>query len=92
MSLRVNTLILDTSAILSSNNPTARLNSLARQFVTIPEVLNEVRDRSSKENLEKLVLIGADNAVQDIQLKEPTAESYARGKSPASFKEDCQPD
>jgi RNA-binding protein NOB1 len=91
----IETLVLDAAPLLStanSSNP-ASLRGLAQNFVTTPDVLGEIRDKTSRELFAStLQLLGIDGAASGVasgealssengglQVKQPSEEAVARG-------------
>ena len=68
-------LVLDTSPFLRGG--ASKLRALADKFYTIPEVLNEIRDKQARNDLTMLPF--------DIQVINPTEASVRAGNLPSRF-------
>lgn len=66
------TLVLDAGPLLSLSP----LRGLAETYVTVPQVLEELKDRHAREHLEKLGL----NYGIKIEIKSPSPASLAVGE------------
>ena len=66
---KCNVLIVDTGAILRD---ASALRSLATEFVTVAEVISEVRDKRTRQLLETLPF--------DLKVRMPSAEAVKKGK------------
>lgn len=66
------TLVLDAGPLLSLSP----LRGLAERFLTVPQVLSELKDKNAREHFERLGM----SAGVNIEVKEPDALSLARGK------------
>jgi RNA-binding protein NOB1 len=71
---RATHLVLDTSPFLRGG--AMKLRTLASKFYTIPEVLNEIRDKQARDDLALLPF--------DIQVINPTEASVRAGNRPTS--------
>ena len=68
----VNTLVLDAGPLLSL----APLKGLAGRYVTVPQVLGELKDQKAREHFEKLRLtVGV-----HVEIREPNKSALAKGK------------
>lgn len=65
----VQTLVLDTAPLLTGAN----LDGLAERYVTIPEVLAEVRDKWSRRNLEFITNY-------KLEIRQPDEEAMKTGE------------
>jgi RNA-binding protein NOB1 len=74
------TLVLDAGPLLSLSP----LRGLAETYVTVPQVLSELKDKNAKEHLERLGL----NYGIKIEVKSPDPASLATGTSRISFRLD----
>ena len=73
-------LVVDAAPLLASTASAQSLRSLARLLVTTRAVLNEVRDKTSRELLERIGFIDADGRETDeLTVREPSIEAVARG-------------
>lgn len=66
-------LVLDAGPLLALSP----LRGLAETFYTVPQVLNELRDKRAREHFERLGL----SAGVKIQVQSPDAKSLAHGTS-----------
>ena len=66
-------LILDAGPLLSLSP----LRGLAEHFLTVPQVISELKDKNAREHFEKLGLV---TGVR-IEVKEPDARALAQGES-----------
>lgn len=67
----IDTLVLDTAPLLSQ----VSLRGLARTYVTVPQVIAELRDSKSREYFEKLSLVEG----VDIKPINPDLVSFSKG-------------
>ena len=77
MSSRCKTLVLDAGPLLSLSP----LRGLAETYVTVPQVLAELKDVRARQHFEQLGLISGVN----IKIQSPDASSLAHGASFISF-------
>ena len=75
---RCTTLVLDAGPLLSLSP----LRGLAETFVTVPQVLAELKDKNAKEHLERLGL----NYGIKIEVKNPSPASIASGTCPTPLR------
>ena len=68
---RIDTLVLDAAPLLSLSP----LRGLARNFVTTPQVIAELKDQRAREHFERLGLTEGVN----VQVRNPDASSVAAG-------------
>jgi hypothetical protein len=68
-SKRLTRLVVDTAAFIKK----IRLETLADEFYTIPEVLAEVRDSAARQFFETLLI--------EVKKREPSSEAIRHGKS-----------
>lgn len=68
---KVTTLVLDTGPLLSM----APLHGLAAHFVTVPQILEELKDRKAREHLGKLSLL----AGIEVEVRNPDAAALGKG-------------
>ena len=91
----VERLVLDAAPLLStaatSSSPATSLRGIAKNFITTPDVIAEIRDKTSRELLATtLQVLGLDNPTEGskelggLQVSEPNSDAIARGghKSP----------
>jgi RNA-binding protein NOB1 len=69
-------LVLDAGPLLSLSP----LRGLAQKYLTVPQVLDELKDRRAREHFEQLGL----SAGVQVEIRSPDAASLARG-APLSF-------
>ena len=75
-----NALIIDAAPLLASTASAQTLRSLARSLVTTRAVLNEVRDKTSRELLERIGFVDAEGReTGDLTVREPSIEAVSRG-------------
>lgn len=78
-SYRAETLIVDAAPLLQSP---ASLRGLARAYVTVQAVVEEVRDKTSRDLLASadwLGLAGGEQQQSGLQVRSPTAEALSKG-------------
>lgn len=79
-------MVVDAAPLLSSTGSAQSLRNLARSLVTTRAVLGEVRDKTSRELLERIGWITADGKESDgLAVREPSPEAVGRGASFASL-------
>ena len=64
-------LVLDAGPLLSLSP----LRGLAERYLTVPQVLNELKDKNAREHFERLGLV----AGVKIEVREPDAASLSQG-------------
>lgn len=69
---KIETLVLDAAPLLSLSP----LRGLARTYVTIPQVIAELRDQRARQHFEQLGLIEGVN----VQVRNPDAAAIATGE------------
>jgi rRNA maturation endonuclease Nob1 len=81
---RAETLVVDAAPLLQSP---ASLRGLARKFVTVRAVVDEIRDRTSRDLLASAdwLGVGHDGQASGLQVRSPTVEALARGALPSSW-------
>lgn len=70
---RVKTLVLDSGPLLSLTP----LRNLAEKYVTVPQVIDELKDKKVREYLERLSITTG----IDIEICNPSAAALAHGSS-----------
>lgn len=84
---KIETLVLDAAPLLSTaaSSSASALRGLADNFTTTPDVVGEIRDKTSRDlfnsTLQVLGLESANdgNATGGLQVKTPSAEAVSRG-------------
>ena len=71
---RCKVLVLDSGPLLSLSP----LRGLAQTYLTVPQVLDELKDKRAREHFERLGL----SAGVHVEIRNPDAPSLARGMSP----------
>lgn len=80
----IDNLVLDAAPLLSTaaSSSASALRGMARHFVTTPDVISEIRDKTSRElfatTLQMLGLDDGQGETGGLQVKEPTAEAVAK--------------
>lgn len=83
-------LVLDAAPLLSTaaSSSASSLRGLAQNFLTTPDVVSEIRDKTSRElftaTLQVLGLDTQDGKAEfgGLQIREPTAEAILKGRTP----------
>ena len=81
-------LVLDAAPLLSTatSSSAISLRGMARTFNTTPDVVAEIRDKTSREllstTLQVLGIDSNDRETQGLQIKEPNQDAIAKGKPP----------
>lgn len=73
MAPNVKSLVLDSGPLLSQTP----LRGLADRYLTVPQVLDELKDKRAREHFERLEL----TAGVHIEIRQPDAIALAKGKS-----------
>lgn len=68
---KVKNLVLDSGPLLSL----APLRNLAEKYLTVPQVLDELKDKKAREHLERLSITAGIN----IEIRNPSAAALAQG-------------
>jgi RNA-binding protein NOB1 len=71
---KVKTLVLDAGPLLSLTP----LRGLAERYVTVPQVLDELKDKRAREHFERLAL----TAGVHIEVRKPDPVALAKGELP----------
>lgn len=70
--VKVRNLVLDAGPLLSLTP----LRGLAERYITVPQVLDELKDKRAREHFEKLAL----TAGVQIEIRNPDAAALAKGQ------------
>lgn len=81
----IDNLVLDAAPLLSTaaSSSASALRGLASNFITTPDVLSEIRDKTSRELFAStLTVLGLEDDKSEtggLQVKEPTLEAVGKG-------------
>ena len=72
------TLIVDAAPLLATS--TSTLKGLAATYVTVPDVISEIRDKTSRDLLKEVEWLGLNGEKEGLAVRLPSSQAVAIGK------------